>query len=397
LRRARPHAAGHGGAPRWRTAALGVAALALVAGCTSTASAGEGLAGESRALPTTITPTTPAPTVAATMTVPGACPDPRGWETYRLAQLLVVPGFNGDTGWPSNLPGGTAGVFVPKGSAGLNAGLFGGSLPGDPQPFVSIDYEGGQVMDHAGLIGNAPSARDQANSMSPEQVRELANQRGGAMAHYGVNVDFAPVVDLDLGSPIVGNRAFSSDPDTVTTYAKAWAEGLRAGGVLPVIKHFPGHGSANGDSHKGIATTEPWEVLRDRDVKVYRDLLATPGPWMVMMGHLVVPGLSFDSDTPTSVDPAAYRALRETTGWTGPVITDDLAAMKAITDRLSVPEAVVSAISAGADLALITTTATYDASVEALAAWGDADPAHREQLTASAMRALQALPCGTGY
>lgn len=348
-------------------------------------------------MPTDLTPATPAMPAAAAMTVPGTCPDPRGWDTYRLALLLVVPGFNGDAGWPSYLPPGTSGIFVPNGSLGLNLGKFRDELEGTPQPFVSIDYEGGAVMDHAGLIGGAPSARDQARTMSPDQVRELANERGGAMAHYGVNVDFAPVVDLDLGSPIVGNRSYGSDPAVVVEYARAWADGLRAGGVLPVIKHFPGHGSANGDSHKGIATTDPWDVVRERDVPVFTQLLATSGPWMVMMGHLVVPGLSFDADSPTSVDPAAYRALRETTGYQGPVITDDLAAMRAITDRLSIPEAVVSAISAGADLALITKAPLYNAAVEALAAWGDADPAHRARLEASAMRALQAMPCGTGY
>ena len=82
--------------------------------------------------------------------------------------------------------------------------------------------------------------------MSPEQVRALANDRGGAMRHYGITVDFAPVLDLDLGSPIVGDRSYSSNPEVVAAYATAWAQGLHDGGVIPVLKHFPGHGSARG-------------------------------------------------------------------------------------------------------------------------------------------------------
>jgi beta-N-acetylhexosaminidase len=140
--------------------------------------------------------------------------------------------------------------------------------------------------------------------------------------------------------------------------------------------------------------TEPWDVLKNRDVLVFQELLAKPGPWMVMMGHLVVPGLSFDPETPSSVDPAAYRALRETTGFTGPVITDDLAAMRAITDRLTVPQAVVSAVSAGADMALISEASQYWDAVGQLAAWADTDPAKRQQLVDSALRSLTALPCG---
>jgi beta-N-acetylhexosaminidase len=334
---------------------------------------------------------------ATALSVPVNCPNPAGWSTQQLAQFLVVPGFDGSGGWPNWLSPGVGGVFIPDGSAGLNAGLFRTSnpaFPTSPQPYVAVDYEGGPVSDHANLIGPMPSPREQAATMSPEQVRALAAERAGAMQYYGINVDYAPLVDLDLGSPIVGVRSYSSDPATVITYAGAFSDGLRDNGVLPVLKHFPGHGSADGDSHLEIATTDPWEVLKDRDVPIYSELLSRPGPWMVMMGHLVVPGLSFDSESPTSVDPAAYRALRETTGFNGPVITDDLSGMKAITERLSVPDATVSAISAGADMALVSGANDYWGSVTALTAWAGDDAEKRQQLVNSAIRSLAALPCG---
>lgn len=328
--------------------------------------------------------------------LPAGCPDPSAWSNLQLAQFAVVPGFDGNGGWPSWLGAGTSGAFIPHGSAGFARGDFADRLPESPRPFIAVDYEGGQVMDLAGLIGVAPSARAQAMTMSPEQVRQLANERGGAMRHYGITVDFAPVLDLDLGSPIVGDRSFGSDPTTVATYATAWAQGLHDGGVIPVLKHFPGHGSARGDSHKGLVVTDAWDVLKNRDVPVYTEVLKGSGPAMVMMGHLVVPGLSTDPESPTSVDPQAYRALRDTTGFTGPVITDDLAAMKAITDRLPVSEAVVSAIHAGADLALITDSAGYPGSVESLATWADSNPGYRQQLINSALRVMPLTPCATG-
>lgn len=395
----------------WRRRALvgvcvGAGVASLTAGLiTGSAGGGENSDGVVQRAADILAPLTPgasqpAPAEAAAapapppLTVPGSCPDPRAWSNAQLAQLLVVPGFNGDGGWPTWLSPGVGGVFLPDGSAGLAAGAFSSGIPTTPQPFVSVDYEGGLVSDHANLIGYAPSAAEQAATMSPEQVRALAADRAGAMRHYGINVDYAPVVDLNLGSPIVGSRSYGADPATVVTYAGAFADGLRDNGVMPVIKHFPGHGSANGDSHVQLAVTEPWEVLKDRDVKVFQDLLAQPGPWVVMMGHLVVPGLSFDAETPTSVDPGAYRKLREVTGFNGPVITDDLAAMRAITDRLPVPQAVVSAVSAGADMALISASGQYWDSVAALAAWADGGPMKRQQLIDSALRTLTVLPCG---
>ncbi len=334
---------------------------------------------------------------AAALTVPASCPNPASWSTQQLAQFLVVPGFDGSGGWPNWLSPGVGGVFIPDGSTGLNAGFFRTSnpaFPTNPVPYVAVDYEGGPVSDHANLLGLMPSPREQATTMSPEQVRAMAADRAGAMQYYGINVDYAPLVDLDLGSPIVGVRSYGSDPATVITYAGAFSDGLRDNNVLPVLKHFPGHGSADGDSHLEIATTDPWDVLKARDVPIYTELLSRPGPWMVMMGHLVVPGLSFDPESPTSVDPAAYQALREETGFTGPVITDDLSGMKAITDRLSVPNAVVSAISAGADMALVSGANDYWGSVEALATWAGDDANKRQQLVNSAIRSLSALPCG---
>ena len=158
---------------------------------------------------------------------------------------------------------------------------------------------------------------------------------------------------------MIGDRSFSNDPAVVTTYAGEYARGLRDAGVLPVLKHFPGHGRASGDSHTGGVTTPSLDALKSFDLVPYRTL-ATQAPVGVMVGHMQVPGLT--GNDPASLSRAAVDLLRSGTGYggqpfSGPVFTDDLSSMKAITDRYSVSEAVLKALQAGADTALWITTA----------------------------------------
>jgi len=116
---------------------------------------------------------------------------------------------------------------------------------------VSVDEEGGRVQRLSPLIGAAPSARVLAQTQTPDEVYQLALDRGRTMHDLGITVDFAPVVDVTDAPPytVIGDRSFSADPAVVTAYAGAYARGLREAGVLPVLKHFPGHGRASGDSH----------------------------------------------------------------------------------------------------------------------------------------------------
>jgi beta-N-acetylhexosaminidase len=216
---------------------------------------------------------------------------------------------------------------------------------------VAVDEEGGRVQRVDDLDGSLPSARELAATRSPDEVRALGAQRGKQLRARGVTVDYAPDADVsdEPAGAVIGDRSYSSDPEKVRQYAMAFAEGLRSAGVQPVLKHFPGHGHGSGDSHRGTVVTPPLDQLRKVDLVPYRDL-AEYGPVSVMVGHLEVPGLT--GDEPASISPAAYRLLRTEFGFTGPVITDDLGGMKAITDRYSVPAAVLKALQAGADQTL---------------------------------------------
>jgi beta-N-acetylhexosaminidase len=250
------------------------------------------------------------------------------------------------------------GIFLPGSATGL---LSDGTLKqvqaAAALPVaVAVDDEGGRVQRIDELDGDLPSARSMAAKFPLEKVYELAVQRGSQLRTRGVTVDFAPSVDVSSqpDGAVIGNRSFSSDPNTVARYAGAFARGLRDAGVLPVFKHFPGHGRATGDSHRGAVRTPPLTALREVDLLPYRQLLDGQLA-AVMVGHLDVPGLT-EPDTPASISPAALALLRDQLGFDGLVVTDDLGAMAAITDRLDLPEAVRRSLAAGVDMALWITT-----------------------------------------
>ncbi len=219
--------------------------------------------------------------------------------------------------------------------------------------FVAVDQEGGAVRrfrpEHG--VPATPSAR-RMGGMTGNEVGELASELGSLLARAGVNLDFAPVVDVDVNpaSPAIGarERAFSADPAIVADRASAFAEGLWSRGVLPCYKHFPGHGGAAADSHLGF--TDVSDTWSDRELAPYRDLFADGPPAMVMIGHLTL--RRFDPDHPASLSRAVVDGmLRGGLGWDGVVITDDLQ-MRAIRERYSDKEALRLAVNAGVDIIL---------------------------------------------
>ncbi|NKQ52041.1 glycoside hydrolase family 3 protein [Amycolatopsis sp. K13G38] len=273
----------------------------------------------------------------------------------KLAQLLVV-------GVDAADPGGAAALVRDQQVGGIFVGGDATELLRDGaldrvrqaahwQVSVAVDEEGGRVQRIDELDGPIPSARKMAATMTPGQVHDLARQRGEQLRARGVTVDFAPSLDVsaqpDHGP--IGDRSFSADPAVARAYGLAFATGLRDAGIEPVLKHFPGHGEAQGDSHEGRVTTAPLDQLRTRDLRPYESI-GEFGPVSVMVGHLSVPGLT--GATPASIAPEAYRLLRGDYRFTGPVITDDLGAMRAITSSYPLPDAVLRALLAGADQAL---------------------------------------------
>ncbi|MCW2662801.1 MAG: glycosyl hydrolase family protein 3 [Mycobacterium sp.] len=336
-----------------RTLAVLVAATALVAGC-----------GHHGARPPGASATVSKPAAAP---APPVCADPTAVPAAlstrdKLAQLLMVGVKDADDARAVVNGYHVGGIFI---GSWTDLSIFKGPLAdiagkAGPLPLaVSVDEEGGRVSRLRSLIGTAPSPRELAQTQTVQQVHDLAADRGKKMRDLGITIDFAPVVDVtDSPDGVIGDRSFGADPDTVTAYAGAFAQGLRDAGLLPVLKHFPGHGHGSGDSHKAGVVTPPLSDLQNVDLVPYRTLV-TATPVAVMVGHLQVPGLT--GDDPASLSRAAVQLLRTGTGYNGPpfngpVFSDDLSSMAAISDRYGVSEAVLRALQAGTDVALWVTT-----------------------------------------
>ena len=259
---------------------------------------------------------------------------------------------------------------------------------------VGVDDEGGRVQRIDDLDGELPSARSMAANTTPDQVRALAEDRARKLRARGVTWNLAPDVDTSdqPRADVIGDRSFSDDPAVVTRYALAWAQGQEAGGVYGMLKHFPGHGHSSGDSHKGAVGTPPLSELEKRDLLPYGDLVGPGRPLAgragVMVGHLDVPGLT--TDVPSSLEPAVYTLLRERYGFDGVVMTDDLGAMKAITDRFGLAASTTRALTAGADIALfsnVTDVAPLLDAAEGALAQGRITPADNDRAVARVLAA----------
>jgi beta-N-acetylhexosaminidase len=350
-----------------RTLAVLAAASALVAACGH----------ETTRPPAASSPKVSAPTAAPAPPVcadPAAVPNTLSLEE-KLAQLLMVGVENADDARAVVTEHHVGGIFI--GSWTDMSMLTDGTLvqiagsSGKLPLAVSVDEEGGRVSRLKKLINAAPSAKELAQNQTPDQVHELAKQRGLAMKKFGITIDFAPVVDVVSDAKddsVIGDRSFGGDPETVTKFAKAYAQGLWDAGVFPVLKHFPGHGHGSGDSHTGGVTTPPLADLQNNDLVPYRQLVnvVTAG---VMVGHLQVPDLT--NGDPASLSRAAVQMLRTGNGYdgpafTGPIFSDDLSSMAAISDRYMVSDAVLRTLQAGTDIALWVTTKEVPAVLDRL-------------------------------
>jgi beta-N-acetylhexosaminidase len=219
------------------------------------------------------------------------------------------------------------------------------------------DEEGGGIQRLAGLVSSFPWARQIAQQMTADQAEALAERVGRQMEQAGVGVDLAPVLDLDAGSgpnstDPDGLRSFSAEPGVASSYGVAFMKGLRAGGVLPVVKHFPGLGGG-GNTDYGPGSTPPLSTLRSSDLLPFRAAIEAGAP-AVMVSNASIPGLT---NLPSSLSAAAITGLlRQSLGFQGLVLTDSLSAGAITQAGYDLPSAVVAALRAGSDMILFGST-----------------------------------------
>jgi beta-N-acetylhexosaminidase len=227
---------------------------------------------------------------------------------------------------------------------------------GQPAPLIAIDQEGGRVMRLvAPGFTRFPPAR--CYSLFGPRSSRVAGAAGEAMAEelraVGVDIDFAPVLDVDSNpeNPVIGDRALSSDPEIAAELGIAFFRGLLSRGVLPVGKHFPGHGNTASDSHVELPVVRcPRAILLKRDVSPFRRAVRAGIP-ALMTAHVLYPVL--DREFPATLSKKILGGLlRKRLRFRGTVFSDALE-MKAITARFGIGDAAVRAVSAGCDVVLV--------------------------------------------
>lgn len=218
---------------------------------------------------------------------------------------------------------------------------------------ILIDQEGGRVqrMGPPHWPKYPPGEAYLKAVNDPMTARELVRLGARLMAHdlksVGINVDCAPVLDVPVpgAHDIIGDRAYAHDPATVTQLGRAAAEGLLAGGVLPVIKHVPGHGRAFADSHFDLPVVHAdLAALDGWDFAPFRGLSDMP---LAMTAHVVFDAI--DPKRPATTSKKAVKLMREYLGFGGLIMTDDLS-MKALSGSLT--ERAAAALKAGCDVVL---------------------------------------------
>ena len=264
------------------------------------------------------------------------------------------------------------------------------AAPDGTPALVAVDQEGGLVQ-----RVRAPAVRWPPmlahDRFSPPADAELAEQVGLALGRelraVGFDIDFAPVLDIHTNpaNPIIGGRAFGTEPEAVARRALAFARGLAAAGVLACGKHFPGHGDTATDSHLELPRIDHAMDRLERVELVPFARAATAQLPMIMTAHVVFAAL--DATRPATLSERVVTGLlRERLGFTGVIVSDDLD-MRAIADRMPAADAAIAAIRAGCDVLLLCRDAARrDETRAALIRAAETDSELRRRIGESAAR-----------
>lgn len=224
---------------------------------------------------------------------------------------------------------------------------------GRPPLLLGVDQEGGKVSRLPPQLEPFPSSRDVAKSGDASRARAIGEALGEELSALGFNVDFAPVLDVDSNprNPVIGSRSFGSSASVVASYGVEEMLGLRAKSVVPVVKHFPGHGDTSVDSHLELpVVNKTADELRKLELVPFAEAIRSKAD-AVMIAHILLPKV--DPDRPASMSPEVVAGLlRGDMGFDGVVMTDDMT-MGAILKHHDLGAAAVQSAKAGCDIVLV--------------------------------------------
>lgn len=222
-----------------------------------------------------------------------------------------------------------------------------------PPLLLSVDEEGGVVSRMPKPFLKLPTPREIGQTNNTSYAYEIGSTIGEMLEELGFNMNFAPVLDIDSNpnNPIIGKRSYGSGAQIVSDMGNAVAEGLQSNSIVPVVKHFPGHGDTEVDSHldlpvvhKTLAELEALELIPFQ-------LAIQNGVDAIMIAHILLPEL--DTEFPASLSSTIIDGLlREKLGYNGVVITDDMT-MGGITKHFDIGKAAVQSVLAGSDIILV--------------------------------------------
>src|SRR5437660_243913 len=219
-------------------------------------------------------------------------------------------------------------------------------------PFIAIDQEGGRVHRLPKPFTHFPSAARIGETGDAKLAYRAARAAAEELAAVGINLDFAPVLDVNSNpkNPVIGDRSFASDPQKVIAFSERWIQGLRDGGIIPCGKHFPGHGDTDKDSHLDLPmVNRSLEELEKVELPPFVSACHN-GIESLMTAHVVYRAL--DPELPATLSSNILTGLlRDELHYNGVVFGDDME-MKAISGHYGEEEAIALCARAGIDVML---------------------------------------------
>jgi len=219
--------------------------------------------------------------------------------------------------------------------------------------FLSIDEEGGTVTRMPDELAKLPTNQVIGQVDNSAFSYLIGKYIAMELKAFGFNMNFAPVLDINSNplNPVIGDRAFGDNPQLVTKLGLQTLWGMLSRGVIPVVKHFPGHGDTSVDSHLGLPSVDyGLDRLRSFELIPFREAINN-GADAVMVAHILLPNI--DPDYPASMSKKIITdLLKNELKFTGLIVTDELT-MGAITENYSIDKAAVQSITAGSDLVLV--------------------------------------------